>query len=814
MNHKNCNFKFSSKAETLHALQQHDFSFHIPELLHFTTAEWAASKVDIIDQIRSKLGNSVAVRSSASAEDRADSSMAGAFESILNVNTKDTSEVTKAVQAVIASYKGSAAAETDRVLVQKMSSEIILSGVVMTRIPDSGANYYVFNYDDESGLTDTVTSGQGDSKTILVFRDAKEEYCDSPRVKAMLHFTRELEDFFGEIPIDIEFGIDARGKVHLFQVRPIATTKNWRTDLVLKVMHAGGVALQHDDSTRQHKSHLQYIEKFLENYLTRRNGLYGKTTILSNMADWNPAEIIGADPSPLASSLYRYIITAESWSVARAKMGYHTLPRSDLMVMLGGSPYIDTRLSFNSFLPCNLDKEASEKLVNAWTERLYAKPFLHDKIEFEIAHTIYDFNFEHTFKERYDGVLSQRQASEYSKRLLELTKQNLNFDDGGSLKTALYEIEVLATYQKQGKLKMPIDNPVQLAAWLNVVLSDCIRYGTVPFSIIARHGFIAEAMLRSAAERGALTVKRVDEFKASFSTILSELTKECSEVIRGDRSSEEFLEKYGHLRPGTYDIMSRSYRETPNVFNNTDQIGVKLGHKNFKLTSAEESSLSSLFLEIGLGHINANSFLQYFICAVRGREYAKFVFTKNLSAALDGVAEWGKHWGFSREELSYLTIEEILSSAYTSSQDLFSRNLGRQIEYAQIERQFNRELKLGGVICDIGDIYVVPIQRAEANFVTNKRVEGECILLDNSTEHSLAGKIVCIEGADPGYDWIFVQNIAGLITRYGGTNSHMAIRCAELGLPAAIGCGESAFASLVSGKKIGLYCDERTIRKL
>ena len=47
-----------------------------------------------------------------------------------------------------------------------------------------------------------------------------------------------------------------------------------------------------------------------------------------------------------------------------------------------------------------------------------------------------------------------------------------------------------------------------------------------------------------------------------------------------------------------------------------------------------------------------------------------------------------------------------------------------------------------------------------------------------------------IENADPGYDWIFLHKIRGFITKYGGLNSHMAIRAAELGIPAAIGTGE------------------------
>ena len=68
-----------------------------------------------------------------------------------------------------------------------------------------------------------------------------------------------------------------------------------------------------------------------------------------------------------------------------------------------------------------------------------------------------------------------------------------------------------------------------------------------------------------------------------------------------------------------------------------------------------------------------------------------------------------------------------------------------------------------------------------------------------------------IKSADPGFDWIFSHNIAGLITQYGGPNSHMAIRCAEFGLPAAIGCGEKLYNQLLKAKVIELDCGSRKI---
>ena len=63
-----------------------------------------------------------------------------------------------------------------------------------------------------------------------------------------------------------------------------------------------------------------------------------------------------------------------------------------------------------------------------------------------------------------------------------------------------------------------------------------------------------------------------------------------------------------------------------------------------------------------------------------------------------------------------------------------------------------------------------------------------------------------IENADPGFDWIFTYKIKGLITKFGGINSHMAIRCRELKIPAAIGCGEKLFSDLLKEKKIILDC--------
>ena len=75
----------------------------------------------------------------------------------------------------------------------------------------------------------------------------------------------------------------------------------------------------------------------------------GKKTILGIMPDWNPAEIIEFTQKPLSINLYKELITDNVWAYQRDNYGYRKL-RSFPLIDLEGLPYIDVRLSFNSFI--------------------------------------------------------------------------------------------------------------------------------------------------------------------------------------------------------------------------------------------------------------------------------------------------------------------------------------------------------------------------------------------------------------------------------------------------------------------------------
>ena len=68
-------------------------------------------------------------------------------------------------------------------------------------------------------------------------------------------------------------------------------------------------------------SAIQNIEKKLIKLLKSNPTLLVKN-VLSNMSDWNPAEMIGSKAKPLSISLYESLITDDIWSRQRTNYGY------------------------------------------------------------------------------------------------------------------------------------------------------------------------------------------------------------------------------------------------------------------------------------------------------------------------------------------------------------------------------------------------------------------------------------------------------------------------------------------------------------
>ena len=87
--------------------------------------------------------------------------------------------------------------------------------------------------------------------------------------------------------------------------------------------------------------------------------------------------------------------------------------------------------------------------------------------------------------------------------------------------------------------------------------------------------------------------------------------------------------------------------------------------------------------------------------------------------------------------------------------------------------------ELPPLLASSADLDAFLIGADRPNFIGSSNITADCLdLTDQSDTQGLkvAGRIVLIPQADPGYDWLFGQGIAGMVTLYGGANSHMAIR--------------------------------------
>ena len=774
-------FQNKTKAEVLIDLKKKKLKFKIPKTYYFSIADWKKNYNSILDKIllNFKSSNKVAIRSSSTEEDKSFSSNAGKFSSELKI-PKNKKKILIAIKSVIRSYRKQIEGKNlnkNQILVQEMIDNTSMSGVIFTKDLDSGANYYSINYDDVTGLTDTVTSGSGEhsNKTLLIYKNAFSKI-RSLRFKKLISAVIDLESKINEKNIDIEFGMTKTLTPYLFQARPIVINPNWKPVSEIKF-----------------NKNLTSIENKLKSKFKRDKNIFGKTTVFGQMPDWNPAEIIGKNPSRLAYTLYSELITKSTWAQARKLMGYKDLTNFNLMTNICEQPYIDTRLSFNSFLPSKLDKAVSEKIVNFSIQKLTKNPILHDKIEFDIAITSFSFDFEKKVKKLYGTILNKKEISLFKKHIKDLTIKNVNTFKNGSLNNALKEINKLSKIQLRKK-KYSIDD-------LSQIIYDCKKFGTLQFSILARHGFIGRDLLLSLKENKILNFKDIEKFQLSIETVTSEMLHDLKKLDR-----KNFMFKYGHLRPGTYDILSKRYDQIKGLNILTDLSNKK--KINFKINNKKLLKIEKLIKKNGFKVNSAQDLLNYIRKSTIAREYAKFVFTKSISQILEIIANHGQKLGLDREKLSHIPISLFLSKKnFLKKKKLISISNLNKKNYL-----LAKTIRLPQVIYDLAGVKIVPFQVNSPNFISRQTVQTEKVFLDSRNySFKLKNKIIMIGNADPGFDWIFTQKISGLITKYGGVNSHMAIRCAELGIPAAIGCGEQRFESLKKLKIICLDCASSNI---
>lgn len=766
---------FSTKAGTLSSLQERLTSARIAPLLAFTVADWRRNRQACVQAVGERLPAAPwIVRSSCGREDSAQASFAGAFLSIPNV---DDAGLSPAVEQVIASYGEEFPA--DEILIQPMLGNVLRSGVAFSHDPNTCAPYRVVNWSEGSD-TASVTGGMGGR----LWQQAAQSKIAAPAALApVVGLLEELLALFGGEPVDCEFAVtrETEGEVlWLLQARPLILPSRPETDA-------------------EQSARLDSIQRKVARGMRPHPFLIGQRTVYGVMPDWNPAEIIGIRPKPLALSLYRDLVTDSIWAYQRHNYGYRNLRSFPLMPHFFGLPYIDVRLSFNSFIPADLDEDLAGRLVDYYIDRLLAEPTLHDKVEFEIVFSCYTLDLSQQLERLADAGFQPHELEAISTSLRKLTNRIVHPKDG-LWRSDANKLDVLNARREE--LMASDADPLERIYWL---LEDAKRYGTLPFAGLARAGFVAVQMLRSLVSVGVFSQADYDAFMAGVSTVSGQLARD-----RATLDKTTFLARYGHLRPGTYDILSPRYDEAPELyFDWTQRPAAPEPLQPFSLTLPQMREIVKLLEAHGLqpDPVGLLDFLQN---GIELRELAKFHFTRNLSDALALIAQVGAEHGIGREDLAYCDIRAFTELHVAAAEP--KEVLLRSIEQGKARYAETLKVSLPPVITRPEDVWGFEWPETAPNFITQKRVTAPVVLCDDRDK--LAGAIVCIPNADPGFDWLFAYPIAGLITAWGGANSHMAIRAGELGLPAVIGAGEVLYRRWSTADFLHLDCPGRRVEMM
>ena len=781
------NFILGSKADTLARLEPLVRKCHIGKQVSFTSARWRTDPDSVLKEVSATFsGASLIVRSSSKGEDNWLSSNAGGFESLLNIDGSKPDDVRRAIDTVRDSY-GSDHNGDDQILIQECLQNVGLAGVVFTCGLETGSPYYRFNFDDKSQSTESVTSGsQGDLRTVIVSRLAIEKLQTvEPTLVPVLDAIVELEQLLGFDKLDIEFAVDDEGQVHIFQVRPIT------------VDHS------------EYEVELDSIETSLNASIQRFAAsqvkppfAFGAKTLLANMPDWNPAEIIGTHPKPLAFSLYRYLITNDIWAQQRSEYGYRDVRPYPLIVALSGKPYVDVRASLNSFIPATLPDATAERVANAYIDILADNPQYQDKVEFDVAYTIWTPEFADSARKRLvpHGVTADD---------IHLLEESLKVVTRGALTRLADDTRSIEELGRRRETILSSELPD--IDKVTSLLEDCKRFGTLAFSHAARAGFVATTWLKSFVAIGAMTDERRLAFLKSFSTVAGEFERDKCANASGEMSQQALVGKYGHLRPGTYEVTAQAYWEDADRFLISSSEHQPEAELQFVFSPTELTRFAAILDELE-SSVTPEDLVVYLREAIQARESVKFEFTRNLSIALDLCVKTCLALGLTRDDISFLEhsdLEQLKLNAVSITE------LKRRIRLRRQEHAITLLIELPPLVQQEDDFYCFERFASQPNFITTNKIDALIQKLDSEpTKDDISGKLVLIPQADPGYDWLFGHGIGGLITKYGGANSHMAIRAAEIGLPAAIGVGEKLYEQIADMNRVELDCGNQTIRKV
>ncbi len=694
-----------------------------------------------IENIIDSFSEKIMIRSNSSSEDKEYSSSAGKYLSIGPIEKNDLKTIKKSWEMVVGSYEEQ---DNQSVIFQNYIENAKSVSVLTSYKVGSDSAYRTFStyYGPE---TDAITSGKySEINNFFMHRSFDILPKKYEKYNVYLKIITQLEDLFKNKQLDIEMVLDKNNSPQLLQVRP----------LMGKKLNKESIFDEKD-----------VIDRNLKNYKKLNKTTadrFGTNQIYSNMSDMNPAEMIGKKPDNIAFGLYKFMFTDTTWNIQRGDFGYRKYSGGKLMELFNNVAYINVNHSLNSFLTRNLEKESCEEIINYQLNKLKENPHLHDSIEFDISRSSYVFDTVEEFSKEYKNIISPSEIIKWHNDLIQIDTQN---------KSTLEKNKkiILSTFSK-------LDKSFEYSKKENIkLIRDTMA---LPFTHHSRLGFVYFAQLNSLLEKEVISEDQKKLLLLSVNSISTKMKADAYEVKIGKKTLEGFLEVYGHIRAGNYNLLSSNLKNnlnfTESLVNNSEQpLEDNILPKDIYTNIEEYFTINEIPLK-------ASAWIDMFQEGISTRENSKFYYTKGIDGILNEIGEKNTS---DRELFDLLDIE--FNEENTSDMRL-------------------KNVLMPDLITSNEDFYFYEEMSKNGNYIGQGTVIGDVLLIDSEANrpNNLENKIVVIPAADPGWDWIFNYKIKSLVTKYGGPNSHMAIRCAEHNIPAILGVGENNFTVISNSKSL------------
>jgi len=760
--------------------------FPVPQGFVITTAAYHRRRangeadpelaVAIVDAWRALGSAAVAVRSSATAEDQADASMAGQYQTILNVS--DEKSLLDAVRACwgsidsprtrtyLAEHGIDPAAVAMAVIVQRLVPAEV-SGVMFTADPHTGSRRQML-IEATWGLGEALVSGLVQPDVVRLDRDSGRvldlAVADKPlalrpgggepaqvdpqrrsaaclgddQIRQLWRMGRRLAEVFGAEQ-DVEWAFHD-GSLYVLQARAITTLAE----------------------TSAYEQALAAARRDLGKLLAQGRGPF----VLHNVGETLK------NPTPLTWSIVRRFMSGEGgYGRVYRMVGFRPSPRvcrEGFLQLFGGRIYMDAALAGEMFFadyPFRYDVEL--------LRRNPAASQLPPTVPVGSAWA------------RVRAAARVRRAGRRIERIGRMLDRQLVED----------EIPRFVDWCRQERARdlAALSNEQWLALWRQRhqhVMEEFAPRSLLPSLVLASalaelRRFIEECFWDEDAEH--LTALLACSAEPDMTV---RANAELYEVAHGRRTLAQWLEVHGHRAVGEFDLAAPRWREQPEeVRSLAERLRGGADPLELHRQQVQRGVQCRDDLLRRLGRADArrlDRLLDVIGRYVRFREDGKHYLMLGYELLRDMLVEAGRRLGVGND-VFFLTIDEVCE-AITRGQPVNGRTARRRLELAAEAR-----LPLPAVIdaeaaARLGEpLSLVHADSYKALPVSSGLAGGPARIVhtpDQARELGRGYVLVC-PSTDPGWTPLFV-NASALVLECGGTLSHGAVVAREMNIPAVV----------------------------